>query len=336
MSNDLVQILDGNTFVVSDRRGDIEASLTDPTGLFSFDTRFLSKWVLTVNGERLNALSTDDLHYWEARFFLVPGHGHRLRRRQVVGDPPARGRRRVPRGDHDPESRRSARRPRDPRRSRQRFRRPVRGQGRPEEAGRRTRVASTTADSSCATRATRTRRRPGSPTTAPATIDEHGLTFDVADRARTAGGPPTSTSSRSCSRSLASRPDAADERGRARRPRSRHGAAPRLLARRRRRASSPTRTLLKATYRRSLVDLAALRFSPLTMAGHSLPAAGLPWFMTMFGRDSILTSLQALPFAPELARDHAACARRAPGNPRRRFPRRGSRAGSCTRCASER
>jgi hypothetical protein len=35
MSNDLVQILDGNTFVVSDRRGDIEASLTDPTGLFS-------------------------------------------------------------------------------------------------------------------------------------------------------------------------------------------------------------------------------------------------------------------------------------------------------------
>ena len=42
MSTDLVQILDGNTFVVSDSRGDIEASLTDPTGLFSFDTRFLS------------------------------------------------------------------------------------------------------------------------------------------------------------------------------------------------------------------------------------------------------------------------------------------------------
>jgi glycogen debranching enzyme len=33
----------------------------------------------------------------------------------------------------------------------------------------------------------------------------------------------------------------------------------------------------------------------------SLPAAGLPWFMTMFGRDSIFTSLQALPFKPELA-----------------------------------
>ena len=55
---------------------------------------------------------------------------------------------------------------------------------------------------------------------------------------------------------------------------------------------------LKTTYRRSLVDLAALRFSPPILAGHSLPAAGLPWFMTMFGRDSIFTSLQALPFTP--------------------------------------
>jgi glycogen debranching enzyme len=58
---------------------------------------------------------------------------------------------------------------------------------------------------------------------------------------------------------------------------------------------------LKATYRSSLVDLAALRFSPPIAGGRNLPAAGLPWFMTMFGRDSIFTSLQALPFTPELA-----------------------------------
>src|SRR6476646_4098053 len=75
MSNGLVQILDGNTFVVSDSRGDIDASLTDPTGLFSYDTRFLSKWVLTIDGKRLTALSTDDLRYFETRFFLVPGTG---------------------------------------------------------------------------------------------------------------------------------------------------------------------------------------------------------------------------------------------------------------------
>ena len=75
MSTDLVKILDGNTFVVSDANGDIEASPSDPTGLFSYDTRFLSEWVLTINGQRLNALSTDDLQYFETRFFLVPGTG---------------------------------------------------------------------------------------------------------------------------------------------------------------------------------------------------------------------------------------------------------------------
>src|SRR4051812_39045176 len=74
-SDDRVEILDGNTFVVSDRSGDIEASQTDPSGLFSYDTRFLSRWVLTVNGHRLHSLSVDDLSYFEARFFLVPGTG---------------------------------------------------------------------------------------------------------------------------------------------------------------------------------------------------------------------------------------------------------------------
>jgi glycogen debranching enzyme len=54
-------------------------------------------------------------------------------------------------------------------------------------------------------------------------------------------------------------------------------------------------------YRRCMTDLAALRFTTLTMHGRALPAAGLPWFMTIFGRDSIFTSLQALPFTSELA-----------------------------------
>ena len=33
-----------------------------------------------------------------------------------------------------------------------------------------------------------------------------------------------------------------------------------------------------------------------------LPAAGMPWFMTVFGRDTIITCLQTLIFGPELAR----------------------------------
>jgi glycogen debranching enzyme len=59
---------------------------------------------------------------------------------------------------------------------------------------------------------------------------------------------------------------------------------------------------LQVTYERSLVDLAALRFYPLTLAGQALPAAGLPWFMTIFGRDSMMVSYQTLPFASEFAK----------------------------------
>jgi hypothetical protein len=70
-----VSILEGNTFVVSDRAGNIEASLADPEGVFAWDTRFLSRWVLTVDGKVPDVLSTDDLHYYAVQFFLVPGTG---------------------------------------------------------------------------------------------------------------------------------------------------------------------------------------------------------------------------------------------------------------------
>ena len=103
---------------------------TDPTGLFSFDTRFLSTWVLTIDGERLNALSVDDLQYFETRFFLVPGTGTvyvdaklSVIRHRAVGAG-------FSRGADDPQPRRQARRPQRPGRGRLRLRRPVRGQGR--------------------------------------------------------------------------------------------------------------------------------------------------------------------------------------------------------------
>jgi glycogen debranching enzyme len=59
---------------------------------------------------------------------------------------------------------------------------------------------------------------------------------------------------------------------------------------------------LRHTYRHTLTDLAALRFRPAGHLGWSVPAAGLPWFMTLFGRDSLITAYQALPYHPELAR----------------------------------
>jgi glycogen debranching enzyme len=55
-------------------------------------------------------------------------------------------------------------------------------------------------------------------------------------------------------------------------------------------------------YEQSLLDLAALRFLPDRDQPWCVPAAGLPWFMALFGRDSIIAAFQALPFAPHLAR----------------------------------
>ena len=286
MNDGLVKILDGNTFVVSDDRGDIEASLTDPTGLFSFDTRFLSRWVLTLDGQRMNALSTDDLQYFEARFFLVPGTGTvyidaklSVIRRRSVGNGFTEE---LTVLNHDEK--------------------PISLTVRVDAASDfadlfevkdalkkkgtySTRVRKGTLELGYA-RETFTRTTTISAST-PAKIDDEGLTFRVriephgswSTSLTVAAGLPTAVASRA--------------------PRNMHRdlakwleAAPRLEC---------DSDSLRATYRRSLVDLAALRFSPPIAGGHSLPAAGLPWFMTMFGRDSIFTSLQALPFAPELA-----------------------------------
>src|SRR5690606_9896576 len=51
--------------------------------------------------------------------------------------------------------------------------------------------------------------------------------------------------------------------------------------------------------RRSVLDLAALRI--VDPEGDEAVAAGAPWFMALFGRDSLLTSMFALPFDPGLA-----------------------------------
>ena len=61
--------------------------------------------------------------------------------------------------------------------------------------------------------------------------------------------------------------------------------------------------LLDSVFRRSVVDLAALRITgELLGETYVLPAAGLPWFMTLFGRDTLITSLQTLWVGPGLAR----------------------------------
>jgi len=295
VSDGLVKILDGNTFVVSDSRGDIEASLTDPTGLFSFDTRFLSQWILTVNGQRLTPLSTDDLQYFETRFFLVPGTGTvyvdsklSVIRRRAVGNG-FREELRILNHDEKPVDLtiridagsdfadlfevKDALKKKGTYSARAKEGRLVLGYQR-----------------DTFTRAT------DISATERARVDKNGLTF----KTRIEAQDEWSTNLDVVTTVL--------ESGRGReqptfaRPRGRQNMEANL---KRWLDDAPTLECdwdaLRETYRRSLVDLAALRFSPPIMGRRSLPAAGLPWFMTMFGRDSIFTSLQVLPFAPSLA-----------------------------------
>jgi len=297
VSDDLVKILDGNTFVVSDSRGDIEASATDPTGLFSFDTRYLSRWVLTINGERLNPLSVDDLQYFETRFFLVPGTGtvyidaklSVIRQRAVGGgfheevtilnhdDKPADLEVRIEAGCDfaDLFEVKDALKKKGDYYQRVDDGRLVLGYRR-ETFDRETWISATAA---CAI--------DGQVLTFKAHVEPHGEWTTDLHVATARGAAGTDVQEPKYER------DAKKARPNMERSLDRWlDDAPRLEC-----DWDP----LKATYQRSLVDLAALRFSPVSLPGHHLPAAGLPWFMTMFGRDSIFTSLQALPFAPELA-----------------------------------
>ncbi len=60
---------------------------------------------------------------------------------------------------------------------------------------------------------------------------------------------------------------------------------------------------LLRSFNQSVSDLASLRMrGDASSDVAKLPAAGMPWFMTVFGRDTLITCLQTLLFGPELAR----------------------------------
>ena len=50
MPGEMISILDGSTFAVSNRAGDMDAGPDQSHGFFYKDTRHLSRWLLTVNG----------------------------------------------------------------------------------------------------------------------------------------------------------------------------------------------------------------------------------------------------------------------------------------------
>ena len=292
----MVNILDGNTFVVSDDRGDIEAAPTAPTGLFSFDTRYLSTWVLTVNGERLNALSIDDIQYFEARFFLVPGAPTHyidaklsiIRQRTVGGsfdeqltilnhkDEPVDLKVRLDAGSDFA----------DLFEIKDVLQKKGQYYARVEQGALRLGYERETF-----------RRETLVTTSEPAHFDEKGLTFSVRIEPHSQWEAELHVETLALGSGghdlRANLQHKARDKDRMQKDLDRWlSAAPRIGC---------DCDALVDLYQRSLVDLAALRFTPITAPDQSLPAAGLPWFMTMFGRDSILTCLQALPFTPELA-----------------------------------
>ena len=109
--SDVVRILDGNTFVVSDRQGDIEASLDRPDR--SLLVRHALHLEVGAHDRRPAAERAVGRRSALLGDALLPraGDGHGVHRLEGVGDPAAHRRRRISRGDHDPQPRREAGRP---------------------------------------------------------------------------------------------------------------------------------------------------------------------------------------------------------------------------------
>jgi len=84
-----LRILEGATFCICDEVGDLHHQ---GEGLFSEDTRFLSRFKLTINGHRPLLLSSDKIEYFSAAFFMrnplsggLPQDVLSIRRERFVG-----------------------------------------------------------------------------------------------------------------------------------------------------------------------------------------------------------------------------------------------------------
>ena len=299
MKSNQIHILDGNTFVVSDPCGNIQASPHEPTGLFSYDTRFLSRWLLTIDGTPLSVLSIDDLDYFAVQFFLVPGPEVSyvdttlsILRKRVI----SQGfREELTLLNHqnisihlniridaaadfaDVFEVKYALEKKGQMYQRVNTKRNTLVLGYQREHYIRETLITATHNPK---------------------FDHQGLTFSAHILPHNEWKTTISVkiSPAILLQNLA--PALVKPSSNLLHPGLISGLnqwkknAPRL---------SCAWKWLERIYQRSLIDLAALRFYPPLFPGKSLPAAGLPWFMSIFGRDSIITSIQALPFVPELA-----------------------------------
>ncbi|HEX4525604.1 MAG TPA: glycogen debranching N-terminal domain-containing protein [Gaiellaceae bacterium] len=288
-------LLDGSTFVVCDQRGDVDG-VSAASGFFAADTRFLSRSVLTIDGDRGNPVAFEQSAPHVAVFDLEWESGLAVRRELFVGRGLEESATVWNRSDRE-----------------------VEGVLELE-------LASDFADI-FAVKRVEDLGAPGTSEVAPSRPEhwQDARTVEFADQ-----GFPARTLVH-----LAPAPDEVD--GAAARYRLRlapgerwhFGVAvqwllnetPELDAaafeaglrndRRDRDASlaawwrsaprlrAPVDAALERTWAQSLADLAALR---LRWPGSGMvPAAGLPWFMTLFGRDTLITSFQELLLGPDAA-----------------------------------
>ena len=296
MSERTLSVLDGSTFVVGDRLGDVRPEAGREHGFFCEDTRFLSRWVLRVGEAPLELLGLDQGSHFAAQFFLTPRVGPdeeascSIMRRRLIDhvwmEEITVTNHRHETGDvrvtlevdadfadlfevkdgavaeraltctHDDRALTLAYERAD-------FRRSV----------------TITADR------TGTITRQGfaySLQLAPG--EQWSVTFTVTPHAAQPGATFARREARGGMAQLNASKSAELDAWLAR--------APVLQAQ---------DAGLVRTYRASLSDLGALRLHPDLAEGATLPAAGLPWFMALFGRDSLITSFQALPYLPGLA-----------------------------------
>jgi glycogen debranching enzyme len=289
-------VLDGSTFVVGDRHGDVRAHEGREHGFFCQDTRFVSRWVLDVAGGPLDLLGLDQSAHFAARFFLTP-------RVALEDDAPCSVMRRrlvdqvwleeitVINHRHDTYevpvtlevdadfadlfevkdgvvAERDITCEHDDRTLTLAYERD--GFHRSVAISASRAVSVTRHGFSCA------------PRLAPG--EQWSITFSIAPHRQRSGTGAAAHGPDRTQRAIHAAKSAELQEW--------LDGAPALYA------SDPA---LARTYRASLSDLAALRMAPDADEPATLPAAGLPWFMALFGRDSLITSLQALPYLPGLA-----------------------------------
>jgi glycogen debranching enzyme len=291
----MLTILEGSTFCISDERGDLAS---ETSGFFARDTRCLSRFVLTINGTRPLLLSSGKIEYFSAAFYLrnplvkLPQDALSIARWRFVGDSmqeriAIRNESMAPLSfevglelasdfadifavkEHDftlgdPEHAK----PLPP---------PVPGDWDGGES-----VTFAAGDDVTQVLFSRTGQTNGSRIVWDVTLESRESWEIVVEVVVGAEAPRPGR-----------RPSFGDELSHVRDSLAAWQLrVPKVIA---------SWDVLRHAFGRSVSDLAALRMRADGDIG-KLPAAGMPWFMTVFGRDTLITCLQTLLFGPELAR----------------------------------